>query len=105
LFIELLPFSLRVDASAVAAFELLSPRERSWLYEHLSQSGQEGLAWSIAESIDAPHDLWVLHQWHEVSQTMDIRAVGYFPSKQSSPRSPAQDEERWDNEGGRNPAR
>ncbi len=95
--------SLRVATGAIAAFDRLSPRERERLDE-LDHTGEKTLTWFDGESVAASHDLWVLHQWSEFTQTMGILALGYFPDEpDSAARSPQPDEHRWDNEGGRNP--
>ena len=99
-----LPFSLRVEAGALTAFDQLSPRERDRL-NGLDHRSEETLTWLNGESVDTPHDLWVLHQWSEPSRTMGILAIGRFPIIPPASRAPEPDEHRWDNEGGRNPIR
>jgi hypothetical protein len=94
------PFSLRIEPGAVSAFERLSRRERDRLYD-LSQTPGEALTWLNGDSVEARHDLWVLHQWSEALRVMDILALGSFPAQGVPLRFPEPDEERWDNEGGR----
>lgn len=96
--------SFRLSPEAVELYLALSPRERSWLYGHLIHSGeQRRMAWLDSESIEAPHDLWVLYQWSEAAQVMDILRLGYFPLAPPMLRDPppsGSDEARWENEGG-----
>lgn len=100
--------SLRLSPEAVDPWLALSVRERDWVQGRLPHSGdQRRMAWLDSESIEAPHDLWVLYQWSEAAQVVDILRLGHFPYPHP-PRPAVREvegesgagEDRWENEGG-----
>ena len=109
------PFFLRLSPEAVAPFLALEPREVRWLLDCLARAVDQRMSWLNSESLEAPHDLWVLHEWDEFTQTMNVVRLGHFPLAvdprihpiptaqlvgQGLPRADG-GAERWDNEGGR----
>jgi hypothetical protein len=101
------PFLVRLAPEAVEPFAGLTWPERLWMHQHLDRSGERRMAWKDSESVESPHDVWVLYQWNAAQETMEILRVGYFPMH-APPRlellaAPelVDDEDRWNNEGGR----